>query len=111
MVQNITSNTTTSSSSSRQLVAAHHVPAAPATVVNLSGAGDTLTGGFAAALIKGASAIDALAAGIAAAKASVECPINVPGPAEGLVYDKVWRQAQVLLEQVQVWHFPVSAAL
>eukprot|EP00878_Enallax_costatus_P033766 GHUV01037321.1.p1 GENE.GHUV01037321.1~~GHUV01037321.1.p1 ORF type:complete len:329 (+),score=129.42 GHUV01037321.1:2786-3772(+) len=100
-----------SSPQGRQILVAHHIPAAHATVVNLSGAGDTLTGAFAAALLTGCSNIEALATGIAAARLSVECRKNVPGPADGLVYDAVHQQAQVLLAQMQTCHFPVSAAL
>jgi sugar/nucleoside kinase (ribokinase family) len=54
-------------------VRAQHVPAAPAAVVNLSGAGDTLTGGFAAALVRGRDPVHALALGIAAAQVRVQC--------------------------------------
>lgn len=96
----------------RHLLVAQHIPAAPATVKNLSGAGDTLTGAFAAALVRGASStVEALAVGVAAAKVSVECKDNVPGPADGLGYEKLWGQAQELLGKMQTWHFPVSAAL
>lgn len=95
----------------RQQLEAYHIPAATANVINLSGAGDTLTGAFTATLIRGASAEEALAVGVAAAKVSVECKHNVPGPADGMVYDKLWDHAQRLLQRKQTWHFPVSAAL
>lgn len=52
---------------------AQHVSAAPAAVVNLSGAGDTLTGGFAAALVRGRDPVHSLALGIAAAQVRVHC--------------------------------------
>lgn len=95
----------------RQLVA-HHIPAAhAAAVVNLSGAGDTLTGGVAAALLRGASLQEALAVGVAAAKLAVECSLNVPGPTRGMRYSSVWQQAQQLLGKMQVWEFPAASAL
>jgi sugar/nucleoside kinase (ribokinase family) len=101
-----------SSSRGRQLLVAHHIPAAPAAaVVNLSGAGDTLTGGFAAALLRGASLQQALAVGVAAARLAVECNLNVPGPSQGMQYSEVWQQAQQLLGKMQVWEFPAVSAL
>lgn len=95
----------------RQLVA-QHIPAAhAAAVVNLSGAGDTLTGGVAAALLRGANLQEALAVGVAAAKLAVECSLNVPGPTRGMRYSSVWQQAQQLLGKMQVWEFPAASAL
>jgi hypothetical protein len=95
----------------RLTVTAHHIPAAPASVVNLSGAGDTLTGGLSAALVRGTDPLHALAVGVAAARASVQCKLNVPGPDQGLVFEPVQQAALQLLKQQAVWEFPVSAAL
>eukprot|EP00879_Flechtneria_rotunda_P029486 GHRR01031895.1.p1 GENE.GHRR01031895.1~~GHRR01031895.1.p1 ORF type:complete len:331 (+),score=133.45 GHRR01031895.1:946-1938(+) len=97
---------------SRLHLLAHHIPAAavPA-VVNLSGAGDTLNGALAAALLRGASLQQALAVGVAAAGLSVRSRLNVPQPHEGLVYDSVWKQGQQLLTQMQTWQLPVTSAL
>jgi sugar/nucleoside kinase (ribokinase family) len=101
-----------SSRRGRQQLIAYHIPAAPAAaVVNLSGAGDTLTGGFAAALLRGASLQEALAVGVAAARLAVECRLNVPGPSQGMQYSSVWQQAQQLLSKLQVWEFPCGSAL
>jgi sugar/nucleoside kinase (ribokinase family) len=101
-----------SSRRGRQQLVAYHIPAAPAAaVVNLSGAGDTLTGGFAAARLRGASLQEALAVGVAAARLAVECSLNVPGPSQGMQYHAVWQQAQQLLSTMQVWEFPCASAL
>lgn len=116
-----TSNSHQSSSSSsgvaaaavagRLTVRAQHIPAAAATVVNLSGAGDTLVGGFAAALVRGADPLHALALGVAAARVSVQSKLNVPSPQEGLVYAQVEQLGQQLLSKQQTWEFPVQSAL
>lgn len=98
-------------SPARLCVRAQHIPAAPAAVVNLSGAGDTLTGGFAAALVRGCAPQYALAVGIAAAHVSVQCKLNVPGPEQGLVFEAVDRAGRQLLQQQQVWEFPVHSML
>lgn len=90
---------------------AQHVPAASAAVVNLSGAGDTLTGGLAAALVRGADPLHALAVGIAAARVSVQCKLNVPGPDQGLVFESVEEEAMKLLERLSMWEFPAQAML
>ncbi|KIY95766.1 hypothetical protein MNEG_12197 [Monoraphidium neglectum] len=62
-------------------VVARHIPAAPAHVRSVSGAGDCLAAGFAAALARGAAPGRALAEGTLAARAAVECEGNVPGRA------------------------------
>lgn len=109
---NHTYSSGSSGSSGRQQLVAHHIPAAAAaSVVNLSGAGDTLTGGFAAALLQGASPQHALAVGVAAAKLAVEFHLNVPGPQQGMQFDAVEQQAQQLLAKLQVWQFPVGCPL
>jgi hypothetical protein len=92
-------------------VRAQHIPAAPAAVVNLSGAGDTLTGGLTAALVRGADPLHALAVGIAAARVSVQCKLNVPGPDQGLMFECVEQEAMKLLEEQSVWEYPVQATL
>lgn len=65
-------------SSTRRTVVARHIPAAPAAVRSVSGAGDCLAAGFAAALARGAPPEVALAEGTLAAKAAVESAANVP---------------------------------
>ncbi|KAF8063071.1 ARL6 [Scenedesmus sp. PABB004] len=96
----------------RQALAARHVPAAPArAVVSLSGAGDTLTGGFAAALARGAAPAEALALGVAAARLAVECPHNVPGPGQGLAFAPLAHEAAALLARADVWRVPLGPAL
>jgi bifunctional ADP-heptose synthase (sugar kinase/adenylyltransferase) len=84
-----------------------HIPAQPADAVNLSGAGDALVGGFAAALLRGCSPAHALAVGIAAAAVSVQCHRNVPGPGQGLTYARVAATAQQLLARQHTWEFEV----
>jgi sugar/nucleoside kinase (ribokinase family) len=105
------SSSSSSTKGKGQLVAYHIAAAHAAAVVNLSGAGDTLTGGFAAALLRGASLQAALAVGVAAAKLAVECSLNVPAPSQGMQYNSVWQQAQQLLDKMQVLEFPVASAL
>jgi sugar/nucleoside kinase (ribokinase family) len=99
------------SSSGRLRLLVQHVPAATASAINLSGAGDTLTGAFTAALLAGSSPMQALAVGVAAAKVCVECATNVPSPAEGLLVQQLKLQAQHLLAAASTWTFPVAAAL
>lgn len=89
---------------------AQHVPAQAAAVANLSGAGDTLVGGFAAAHLRGCAPAAALAVGVAAAALSVGCELNVPGPQQGLAYARVHAAAQRLLAKQAVWEFAVPAA-
>lgn len=56
-----------------------HLPAQPVgAIVNLSGAGDTLVGGLAAALVCGCSDVEAVAHGVAAAARAVQSEHNVP---------------------------------
>lgn len=61
--------------------------------------------------MRGADPPDALAVGIAAARTSVQCKLNVAGPDEGLVFEPVQQAALQLLKQQAVWEFPVHAAL
>lgn len=97
----------------RLAVRAQHIPAAPAAaVVNLSGAGDTLIGGVAAALVAGRDPLHALAVGVAAAAVSVQCTLNVPaGPSEGFVFEAVEQAGLQLLSKQQVWEFAVQSTL
>jgi len=81
-----------SSGSSAARVCVGHLPALPAKIVSLSGAGDTMVGGLVAALLNSGAAgkaaqsqqlpsdadCAALACGMAAAKCSVESLDNVP---------------------------------
>jgi hypothetical protein len=92
-------------------IRAQHIPAAHADVVNLSGAGDSLLGGFAAALVRGLDPLHALAVGVAAARVSVECTLNVPGPDQGFEFESVRQVARELLGKQQVWDIPVTASL
>lgn len=55
-----------------------HFPAAAASVVRLTGAGDCLVGGMVASLCAGLDILQSVAVGIAAAKASIESDSNVP---------------------------------
>ncbi|XP_031267060.1 uncharacterized protein LOC116125490 isoform X1 [Pistacia vera] len=57
---------------------AMHIPALPASVVRLTGAGDCLVGGTLASVCAGLDVIQSVAVGIAAAKAAVEAETNVP---------------------------------
>ncbi|KAJ0076986.1 hypothetical protein Patl1_36346 [Pistacia atlantica] len=57
---------------------AMHIPALPASVVRLPGAGDCLVGGTLASVCAGLDVIQSVAVGIAAAKAAVEAETNVP---------------------------------
>lgn len=97
--------------SGRCSIRAQHVPAAHAEVVNLSGAGDSLLGGFAAALVRGLDPLQALAVGVAAARVSVECSLNVPSPVQGFEFESVRQLALELLEKQQVWDIPVTSLL
>ena len=54
-----------------------HFPALPASIFNLSGAGDCLVAGTLVGLSSGADASSALAHGVAASKFAVESDINV----------------------------------
>lgn len=60
------------------LLLLQHLPALPAEVVNLSGAGDCLVAGCLYGLVRGRRPLEALACGVAAAKAAVESAANVP---------------------------------
>ncbi|GAV76787.1 PfkB domain-containing protein/PPR domain-containing protein/PPR_2 domain-containing protein, partial [Cephalotus follicularis] len=55
-----------------------HLPALPASVVRLIGAGDCLVGGTIASICAGLDVMRSVAVGIAAAKAAVESKTNVP---------------------------------
>ncbi len=55
-----------------------HFPALPASIVNLSGAGDCLVAGALVALSAGSDVATALAHGVSAAKWAVESQSNVP---------------------------------
>lgn len=55
-----------------------HFPALHASVVNLTGAGDSLVGGILASICSGLDLLQSMAVGIAVAKAAVESEINVP---------------------------------
>lgn len=68
-------------------------------------------GGFAAALVRGLDPLYALAVGVAAARVSVECTLNVPGPDQGFGFESVQQVARELLEKQQVWDIPVTASL
>ena len=81
----------------RRSILVHHAPALPATVANCSGAGDCLVAGFMHALLRGCDDAQALAWGVAAAKAAVESDTNVP-PAERL--QRVAGDAQHALRHV-----------
>lgn len=87
---------------------AQHVPAARAdAVVSLSGAGDTLTGTFAAAVVQGAQPLHALALGVAAARCAVESARNVPSPVEGLQHTALESVAARLLAGANEWTLPL----
>jgi fructose-1-phosphate kinase PfkB-like protein len=92
-------------------VVARHVPAAPARVRSLSGAGDCLAAGFAAALAAGAPAERALAEGTLAAAAAVEAEANVP-PADALAAVARGQAAVAAqLSRLRVLRFPATSAL
>lgn len=55
-----------------------HLPAMPASVVSLVGAGDCLIGGVLSALCGGLDFMRSVAVGVAIAKASVESEANIP---------------------------------
>lgn len=57
---------------------AFHLPALPASVVSLTGAGDCLVGGILASICSGLDIVQSVAIGIAVAKVTVECETNVP---------------------------------
>ncbi|KAF4349651.1 hypothetical protein F8388_019611 [Cannabis sativa] len=63
---------------SETLLFAIHLPALPASVVRLTGAGDCLVGGTLSSICAGLDVIQSLAVGIAASKAAVEAEANVP---------------------------------
>ncbi|MEW5300073.1 MAG: hypothetical protein WDW36_003030 [Sanguina aurantia] len=65
-------------SSRHTVVSVSHLSAAAVAVVNVSGAGDTLVAGFVAGLHTGATPLQALALGMAAAKRAVMSEDNVP---------------------------------
>lgn len=65
-------------SSSKTYPFAVHLPALPASVARLTGAGDCLVGGTLASMCAGLDVLQSVAAGIAAAKAAVEGETNVP---------------------------------
>jgi hypothetical protein len=66
----------------------HHIPALPARVVGLTGAGDSVVAGAVAGLVTGQAVnpVQAAAFGVAAAKQTVESERNVP---EGLSMDLI----------------------
>lgn len=55
-----------------------HLPALPASVVSLTGAGDCLVGGILASISSGLDIVQSVARGMAVAKVAVECETNVP---------------------------------
>ncbi|KAM6588448.1 hypothetical protein CsatA_011053 [Cannabis sativa] len=63
---------------SETLLFAIHLPALPASVVRLTGAGDCLVGGTLSSICAGLDVIQSLAVGIVASKAAVEAEANVP---------------------------------
>ncbi|KAM6557364.1 hypothetical protein CsatB_004383 [Cannabis sativa] len=63
---------------SETLLFAIHLPALPASVVRLTGAGDCLVGGTLSSICAGLDVIQSLAVGIAASKTAVEAKANVP---------------------------------
>jgi sugar/nucleoside kinase (ribokinase family) len=67
------------------------LPAMPARVVSVSGAGDTLVAGMIAALLRGAGEELALAVGVAAGRRAVESAANVP---QGLQYAELLVEAR-----------------
>ncbi len=85
-----------------------HIPALPAAIVNLSGAGDSLVAGFAAGRVLGAQEGHALAMGMACAKAAVECQGNV---AAGMTLRQIQLLAQGVLAQASHWTVPLSSSL
>jgi sugar/nucleoside kinase (ribokinase family) len=95
----------------RVAVVARHVPAALARVVSVSGAGDCLAAGFAAALARGAPEERALAEGTLAARAAVETAANVPPSAtlRAAVRDAAAVEAQ--LRSLRVLRLPLGGAL
>lgn len=68
----------TATSSSKTYLFVLHLPALPATVARLTGAGDCLVGGTLASMCAGLNLLQSVAVGIAAAKAAVEAETNVP---------------------------------
>lgn len=89
-------------------VEAMHMPVLPARASNLSGAGDCLVAGFAAAKLRGSSDVEALALGQAAGAAAVQVAANVP---DGLSFKVLQHQAAALLQQATRWQLPHHAAL
>ncbi|KAI3426112.1 hypothetical protein D9Q98_008491 [Chlorella vulgaris] len=87
-------------------VAVCHMPALPAAVLSCSGAGDCLVAGCLFALARGLPVKAALAHGIAASKAAVESPLNVPA----LDAAVVMRDAAALLtKQATRLHLPLPS--
>jgi pseudouridine kinase len=84
-----------------------HLPALPTAVVSVSGAGDCLTAGFAAAKLRGCSDPAALAAGVVAATAAVSSPANVPSE---LSFPQLERQAARLARRAEVLQLPALTA-
>lgn len=68
----------TTASSSKIYPFSVHLPALPASVARVTGAGDCLVGGTLASMCAGLDVLQSVAAGIAAAKAAVEAETNVP---------------------------------
>ncbi|GBF93396.1 hypothetical protein Rsub_06434 [Raphidocelis subcapitata] len=93
------------------VLVARHMPAAPARVVSVSGAGDCLAAGFASALAAGETRERALARGLLAARAAVECAGNVPprGALRGAAGDEA--AVAGALGALRVLRFPLRAAL
>lgn len=88
------------------LPAVCHMPALPAAVLSCSGAGDCLVAGCLFALARGLPVKAALAHGIAASKAAVESPLNVPA----LDAAVVMRDAAALLtKQATRLHLPLPS--
>lgn len=75
-------------SSSLRGIVHHHVPALPARVVGLTGAGDSVVAGTVAGLVTGQAAnpVEAAAFGVAAARLTVQSARNVP---EGLSVEAI----------------------
>ncbi|GAQ85116.1 Predicted carbohydrate kinase [Klebsormidium nitens] len=87
------------SSASVRRIVHHHVPALPARVVGLTGAGDSVVAGTVAGLVTGQAAnpVEAAAFGVAAAKQTVQSAQNVP---EGLSLESIRGDAAVALSLI-----------
>ncbi len=91
-----------------------HLPALPAEVESLSGAGDTLVGGLAAALLRQGGAgsegddqgdVRAVAVGVAAARATVGSAFNV---CPDLAWEALQRDAEAVVRTAATWTWPTQ---